>query len=60
MGEQVWIGPGATLIQRLTIGDRARISAGSCVIQNVPADQQVTGNIAVDHQRFLRHIASIG
>ena len=58
-GEQVWIGPGATLIELLTIGDRAWISPGSCVIQDVPPDHQVTGNVAVDHRSFLRHIASI-
>ena len=58
-GARVWLGPGCTLIHCITVGENARISAGATVIQDVPPGGHVTGNIAVEHRRFLRHIASI-
>jgi UDP-3-O-[3-hydroxymyristoyl] glucosamine N-acyltransferase len=58
-GACVWLGPGCTLIHCVTIGEHARISAGSTVIQDVPPGGHVTGNIAIEHRRFLRHVASI-
>ncbi len=59
IGDDVWIGPGATLANSITIGDGAGISLGSAVIGDVAAGQRVTGNVAVDHRRFLRHISRV-
>ena len=44
--EQVFIGPGAVIIPGITIGKKARIGAGSVVIENVPAGATVFGNPA--------------
>lgn len=60
IGRDAWIGPGGTLVQCIRVGDRARVSPGSAVISDVAAGRRVTGNIAVDHFQYLRHLASFG
>jgi UDP-3-O-[3-hydroxymyristoyl] glucosamine N-acyltransferase len=59
IGADVWIGAGATLVHSIEIGDRAQISLGSAVMRTVPAGRRVTSNIAIDHTRYLRHLASL-
>jgi len=44
LGNDVWIGPGATITGDVTIGDGATISAGSVVSRDVPARSLVAGN----------------
>lgn len=44
IGNNVWIGPGATLTGSITIGDGATISAGSVVSKDVPPKSLVAGN----------------
>jgi len=44
LGDNVWIGPGATITGDVTIGDGATISAGSVVSRDVPARALVAGN----------------
>ncbi|HEX5916752.1 MAG TPA: serine acetyltransferase [Nocardioides sp.] len=44
LGDDVWIGPGATITGDVTIGDGATISAGSVVSRDVPARALVAGN----------------
>lgn len=46
IGDNVWIGPGATLTGGISIGDGATISAGSVVARDVPAGALVAGNPA--------------
>ena len=58
IGREAWVGPGAVLTNNITIGERACISLGSTVIGSVASNQRVTGNVAVEHRRFLRHLAS--
>ena len=57
IGDEAWIGPGAALAHCITIGERAKVSLGSAVIGDVAAGEQVTGNVAIAHRRFLRHLA---
>ncbi|WP_203137816.1 serine O-acetyltransferase [Microbacterium sp. JZ31] len=44
IGDDVWIGPGATITGAITIGDRATISAGTVLSRDVPAGALVAGN----------------
>jgi UDP-3-O-[3-hydroxymyristoyl] glucosamine N-acyltransferase len=58
VGDDVRIGPNATVRNEVTIGDGARVSLGSVVTRDVPAGQRVTGNFAVDHERFITRLKS--
>jgi acetyltransferase-like isoleucine patch superfamily enzyme len=43
IGENVWVGAGATILQGVTIGDGAVVAAGSVVTKDVPAGTLVGG-----------------
>jgi UDP-3-O-[3-hydroxymyristoyl] glucosamine N-acyltransferase len=59
IGDDVWVGPSSTISSELHIGDRAAISLGAVVTTDVAEEQQVSGNFAVDHQKYLDFIRSI-
>lgn len=44
LGDDVWIGPGATITGAITIGDRVTISAGAVLSKDVPDGCLVGGN----------------
>lgn len=46
VGNNVWIGPGSVLKDKITIGDNSIIGLGSVVISSVPAGKKVFGNPA--------------
>lgn len=58
-GERAYIGPGAVLSNRLTLGPKARASIGAIVTKDIPAEQTVSGNFAVDHEKHLAFIKKI-
>ncbi len=53
IGNDVWIGPNATVSSEVKVGDAARISLGAVAVSDVPAGTTVSGNFAVEHERFL-------
>jgi UDP-3-O-[3-hydroxymyristoyl] glucosamine N-acyltransferase len=59
IGDDVWIGPNACISNKLTVGDKAFITMGSVVTQNVDAGKKVTGNFAIDHNKFIESIKRI-
>lgn len=61
IGNDVWIGFGATILNGVTIGDGAVISAGAVIVKDVPPYTIVGGNPArVIRQRFSeRHIEKL-
>ncbi len=59
MGDDAWIGPSASISSEITIGDRAFITLGSVVTRNVAPGQHVTGNFAVDHEKFIAFLKTI-
>jgi UDP-3-O-[3-hydroxymyristoyl] glucosamine N-acyltransferase len=59
IGDDVWIGPGATISTELVIGDRASITLGSVVTKDVLPGQRVTGNFAIEHEKFIAFIKTI-
>ena len=67
IGDDVWIGHGATILKGVTVGDRAVIGTGAVVTRDVPSDCVVVGNparpvkdlTAASHdqrQRFALHV----
>ena len=59
IGDDVWVGPSAAISSELTIGDGAYITIGSVVTKDVAPGQKVTGNFAIDHDRFIAHLKEI-
>jgi len=55
IGKNVWVSPNTSIAPGLTIGDNAFISLGAIVTKNVDTGQQVTGNFAIPHDRFLKN-----
>jgi UDP-3-O-[3-hydroxymyristoyl] glucosamine N-acyltransferase len=59
MGDDVYIGPSATVVNGLNIGDRAKASIGAVVTKNIEKGQQVSGNFAIPHKKFIDLIKSL-
>jgi UDP-3-O-[3-hydroxymyristoyl] glucosamine N-acyltransferase len=58
-GDDVWFGPMCAIADGIKVGARASITIGAVVTRDVPEDARVSGNFAIDHQRFLTHIKTI-
>lgn len=56
LGDDVWVGPNATVSSEVTVGTGARVSLGAVVIGDVPPGQTVTGNFAIEHERFMQEM----
>ncbi len=56
IGEHFWAGLNATISNRITIGDHARVSLGAVVTKDIPSNTTVSGNFAIEHQRFLHNL----
>lgn len=59
IGDNTYIGPSSVIVNGARIGEKAKVSIGSVVTRDVPANTTVTGNFAVSHDRFLAHLRSI-
>ena len=59
IGSDSWTGINATISNGITIGDDATVSLGSVVTRDVPSDETVTGNFAIDHKKFLDNLRKI-
>lgn len=59
VGKDCWIGINSTISNGLVIGDNVKISLGSVVTRNVQSNKVVTGNFAIDHNKFIEFIKSI-
>jgi len=59
IGRHVSVGPGCIVANGLRIGDGAKLSLGAVVTQSVETNEQVTGNFAVPHAKFLQHMRNI-
>lgn len=59
IGQDVWLGVNSTISNRIIIGDNARVSLGAVVTKNVECNQTVTGNFAINHEKYLEHLKNI-
>jgi len=46
LGDDVWVGPNASLMNKITVGDRALIGLGAVVTKSVEPDAVIAGNPA--------------
>lgn len=56
LGDDCWVGLSATLKNGISVGNGARINLGAVVTKNVAAGESVTGNFAIDHDKFLLNL----
>jgi UDP-3-O-[3-hydroxymyristoyl] glucosamine N-acyltransferase len=54
IGANAWIGASASVSNAVSVGARAEVRIGAVVIQDVPADGDVSGNFARPHAANLR------
>ena len=59
IGDDVWIGPSACISSEVVVGNRALITIGSVVTKDVAPGQRVTGNFAIDHEKFINFMRKI-
>lgn len=59
MGDDVWVGPNANVSSGLSVGNGAFITLGAVVTRNVGPGEKVSGNFAIPHDKFLKHIKSL-
>ncbi len=51
--EDVWISPNTSIAPGIELKAKAFVSLGAIVTKDVEEDQQVTGNFAIPHEKFL-------
>lgn len=56
IGENTWIGFGATLRNGIQVGNNARTNMGAVVTKSVEDGAAVSGNFAIDHKKFIEQI----
>lgn len=59
IGDDAWIGPSSSIANGISVGARAWVSIGAVVTRDVASGQQVSGNFAIDHQRYLEFLRTI-
>lgn len=59
IGKDCWVGINATISNGINIGDNCKISLGSVVTKDVESNKTVSGNFAIEHEKFIEFIKSI-
>lgn len=59
IGDDSWVGIGAIISNGLIIGENSSISLGSVVTRSLNDQSRVSGNFAIDHNKFIEFIKSI-
>lgn len=59
IGQNTWIGFASTITNGISIGNNCKITLGSVVTRAVMDNKTVSGNFAIDHQKFIEHIRRI-
>lgn len=59
LGDDSWVGLGATISNGLILGKKVSISLGSVVTKNLSDGDKVSGNFAINHEKFIDFIKNI-
>lgn len=54
LGDNVYLAPGVTVMNRVTLGSRVKVGIGSLVLHDAPDDSVILGRPAVDQEEFRR------
>lgn len=60
IGARAWIGASVSISNMVEIGEDAEIRIGAVVIQDVPANGEVSGNFAIPHARNMKRFLKDG
>lgn len=55
IGDDAWLGTGCVIREHVRVGAKARVAAGSVVVDSVSDGGNVAGNFAFNQADFLRH-----
>ena len=59
VGDDSFVGITTTVAPAVTIGEKCKISIGSVVTRDVESGNQVTGNFAIEHSKFINNLKMI-
>lgn len=59
ISDHVFIGMAVTAAQNITVGKEAKVSIGSVLTKDVEPGTHVSGNFAVEHDKFIQHLKRI-
>lgn len=59
LGDDSWVGLGAIISNGLVLGNNVSISLGSVVTKGLKDGEKVSGNFAIDHNKYIEFIKSI-
>lgn len=59
LGNKVFVGVGVSIAPNVKVGDNCKISIGAVVTKDVPNNMQISGNFAIEHNKFLKNLKSI-
>ncbi|MCI9598827.1 MAG: hypothetical protein HFE75_16435 [Firmicutes bacterium] len=57
--EDTFVGVGVSIAPNVSVGSNAKLSAGAIVTKDVKAGERVSGNFAIPHTQFIKHIKNI-
>ncbi|WP_195263783.1 UDP-3-O-(3-hydroxymyristoyl)glucosamine N-acyltransferase [Clostridium sp. 1001275B_160808_H3] len=59
IGDDCWFGIGATVSNGLIIGSNSSVSLGAVVTRSLKENSKVSGNFAIDHNKYIDFIKNI-
>lgn len=59
VGNNTWIGYSTTIKNGIKIGENCRVNMGSVVTRDVNDFESVTGNFAINHEKFIKFIKNV-
>tara|TARA_R110002051_G_scaffold223996_1_gene287178 strand:- start:9962 stop:10861 length:900 start_codon:yes stop_codon:yes gene_type:complete len=57
--DNCYIGPGVNIPNRLRIGHNTKLSVGATLTKNAISGETLSGNFAISHDKYIKHIKSI-
>lgn len=59
IGDDAFLSPGVMVSHNLNLGSRSTVNIGSVVTTDLADDSVVSGNFAIEHKKFIKHIKEI-